>query len=222
MSMHSNPPEDKHAAERAAMVDEQLAGRGIRDQGVLNAMRRIPRELFVPAALQGRAYADGALPIDCAQTISQPYMVGRMTELLELQPEQVVLEVGTGSGYQAAILACLAKQVYTIEWHMRLMLDAQRRLAALGLRNVALRCGDGSIGWPEKAPYDAIIVTAGAPEIPPALQSQLRVGGRLVIPVGPAGDETLTQVRRTESGFETVAALRCRFVKLRGVQGWRD
>jgi len=204
------------------MVAEQLAARGIRAEAVLAAIRRIPRELFLPPAVRDRAYLDGAQPIDCGQTISQPYMVARMTELLELRPDQRVLEVGTGSGYQTAILACLARQAYTIEWHMKLLNEAAAQLRALGLDNVLCRCGDGSQGWPEQAPFDAIIVTAGAPDVPPALREQLAVGGRLVVPIGPVGDQSLVRVRRTDLGFEQSEVLKCRFVKLLGAAGWPE
>ncbi|MCK4341350.1 MAG: protein-L-isoaspartate(D-aspartate) O-methyltransferase [Phycisphaerae bacterium] len=214
--------EERNRSERERMVAEQLAQRGIRSEAVLAAMRRIPRELFLPAGSRGRAYADGAQPIDCGQTISQPYMVGRMTELLEPRPELSVLEIGTGSGYQTAILACVAKHVYTVEWHLKLMNQASRRLEKLRLKNVSYRCGDGSLGWPERAPYEAIIVTAGAPDVPEPLCEQLAVGGRLVVPVGPTGDQTLVLVRKTEEGAQQIEVLKCRFVKLLGAAGWRE
>jgi len=203
------------------MVAEQLAERGVRDAGVLAAMGRIPRELFVPHGSEDRAYLDGAQPIDCGQTISQPYMVGRMTELLELTGESAVLEVGTGSGYQTAILACVARHVYTIEWHLKLMNQAARRLERLGLANISYRCGDGSLGWPERGPFDAIMVTAGAPDVPAPLREQLGESGRLVVPTGPVGDQALLLVRRTATGFDEAEMMRCRFVKLLGAAGWR-
>jgi protein-L-isoaspartate(D-aspartate) O-methyltransferase len=214
--------DEQRAAEREQMVREQLAARGIRSEAVLAAMRRIPRELFVPPDQQHSAYSDGALAIDCQQTISQPYMVARMTELLELTRERTVLEIGTGSGYQAAILACLARHVYSIEWHLKLLNQAAARLEQLGLRNLTLRCADGSLGWPERAPFDAIIVTAGAPDVPEPLKEQLAVGGRLVVPTGPIGDQTLVLVGRAETGFKTQEVLKCRFVKLLGAAGWRE
>ena len=219
--MPPSPDEEHYANERRQMVDEQLARRGIRDAAVLDAMRRIPRERFVLPAYLGSAYCDGALPIDCGQTVSQPYMVGRMTELLALRPEHAVLEVGTGSGYQTAILACIAQHVYTMEWHSKLMSQAAERLAVLDLDNVSYRCGDGSVGWPEHAPFDAIMVTAGAPDVPQPLCDQLKVGGRLVVPAGPEGDQTLVLVRRTAAGYERDEVLKCRFVKLLGTAGWR-
>jgi protein-L-isoaspartate(D-aspartate) O-methyltransferase len=215
-------PYPDRTAEREQMVAEQLLRRGICAEPVLAAMRRIPRERFMPPAQAPNAYTDGALPIDCHQTISQPYMVARMTELLGLLPRHNVLEVGTGSGYQTAILACLATRVYTVEWHLKLMIQAARRLEELGFGNITFRCGDGSVGWPEKSPFDAIIVTAGAPEVPQPLTVQLAVGGHLVVPVGPTGDQTLVLVRRTVGGFETEEIMKCRFVKLYGAAGWRE
>ena len=220
--MPAHPVNAGRTAERDQMVAEQLAARGIRSEVVLAAMRRIPRELFVSPAQQAGAYADGALPIDCAQTISQPYMVARMTELLELRPDRPVLEIGTGSGYQTAILACLAQRVYTIEWHEKLMTEAAARLTELGLRNVAYRCTDGSLGWPEHAPFDAILVTAGAPAVPQPLCDELSENGRLVLPVGPVADQTLVRVRRTAGGLQREEHMKCRFVKLLGEAGWRE
>jgi protein-L-isoaspartate(D-aspartate) O-methyltransferase len=210
------------AAERERMVADQLERRGITSEPVLAAMRRIPRELFVLPVYDSQAYSDSALAIDCNQTISQPYMVARMTELLELQPEERVLEVGTGSGYQTAILACLAAHVYTIEWHLKLMTQAAERLKHLGLSNVMFRCADGSLGWPEQASFAAIIVTAGAPDVPEPLCEQLAVGGRLVVPVGGYGEQILVRIRRTEEGRRREEYLRCRFVKLLGAAGWQD
>ncbi len=220
--MARSPEEADFARQRERMVAEQLAQRGIRDERVLDAFRRVPREGFVPTAARGRAYADGALPIDCEQTISQPYMVARMSEALQLDPRKAVLEIGTGSGYQTAILACLAKQVYTIEWHLKLLNQAAERLRRIGLENVNYRCGDGSLGWPEQAPFDAIMVTAGAPEVPAPLRQQLAIGGRMIVPVGPPGDQTLLLIQRTEQGFAEQELLRCRFVKLLGKAAWRE
>ncbi len=204
------------------MVAEQLVGRGITDRRVLDVLSRVPRELFVPASQQGQAYTDGALPIDCQQTISQPYMVARMTELLELRGGERVLEVGTGSGYQTAVLAGLAGHVFTVEWHLKLLNQAAARLESLGITNVTFRCTDGSLGWPEKAPFDAIIVTAGSPTIPPPLVRQLAREGRLVVPAGPPGDQTLYRVRNSSAGVETEEIIKCRFVKLVGAAGWRE
>jgi len=220
--MPSGDDARNRTAERERMAVEQLEHRGIRDPGVLAAMRRIPRERFVLPAYDAQAYADTALAIDCGQTISQPYMVARMTELLELTPAARVLEIGTGTGYQTAVLACLARQVYTIEWHLKLMTQASERLRLLGLSNVTYRCADGSLGWPEEAPFEGIIVTAGAPDVPDALCEQLKVGGRLVIPIGGPWDQTLVRVVRTDSGYEREEHLRCRFVKLMGAGGWHE
>lgn len=213
---------DRRLPEREHMVAEQLAARGIRDERVLDVMRRIPRELFVPATISAAAYADAALPIECAQTISQPYMVARMTELLDPRPNATILEIGTGSGYQTAVLAALVANVYTVEWHLHLMTQAAERLAALGLENVSFRCGDGSLGWPEHAPYDGILVAAGAPATPRPLCAQLGVGGRLVVPVGPEGEQGLQVIWRAEEGFRETEVMKCRFVPLRGEAGWRD
>ncbi len=214
--------DDVYRREREEMVAEQLEARGIADQAVLGALRRVPRELFVPAHQRAFAYSDGALPIECGQTISQPYMVARMTELLAPRPEHVVLEIGTGSGYQTAILACLVRHVYTIEWHLKLMNQAAQRLSELGISNVTYRCADGSIGWPERAPFDGILVTAGAPDVPAELCEQLAAGGRLVIPVGPSCDQTLICVQRQPQGFKRDEIMKCRFVKLLGQAGWRE
>ncbi len=208
--------------ERAAMVEDQLRRRGIRSPRVLEAMREVPRELFVPAMLGVRAYDDAALPVDCEQTISQPYMVARMTELLNPDPADRVLEIGTGTGYQTAVLARLVAHVYTIEWHLKLLTEATERLRDMGVTNVSFRCGDGSQGWPEKAPFDAIMVTAGAPHVPTALREQLADNGRLIIPVGPADDQELLRIRRHGDRFEEEEVLRCRFVKLRGEDAWRE
>lgn len=220
--MRASHAQDDRAAEREEMVRSQLARRGIQSEPVLEAMRQVPRERFVPGALAGRAYGDAALPIECEQTISQPYMVARMTELLELQPEHCVLEIGTGSGYQTAILARLARYVFTVEWHLKLMNAAADRLERLGQQNVTFRCGDGSVGWPEHAPYDAIMVTAGAPDVPEPLCEQLTTGGRLVIPIGELANQILVRVRRTESGYQREENLSCRFVKLLGEKGWSE
>jgi len=220
--MPVNKGESDRKADREAMVTTQLARRGVVDETVLSAMRRVPREWFVPRSIGGKAYTDSALPIDCGQTISQPYMVARMTELMEITPRDRVLEIGTGSGYQTAILACLAKHVYTIEWYLKLMTQASNAVRRLGRKNVTFRCGDGSLGWPEQAPFDGIIVTAGPPEVPQPLREQLAVGGRLVAPIGKVEDQTLVRLRRTESGLERESIIKCRFVKLLGAAGWRS
>src|SRR5512141_2053348 len=191
------------AALRARMVDDQLVGRGLRDERVLQAMREVPRHLFVPPALCDEAYADRPLPIGEGQTISQPYMVAAMTAALAPDPGGRVLEVGTGSGYQAAILGRLARQVVTIERHASLAEQARAALAEAGLTNVRVVVGDGSQGLPEEAPFDGIMVTAGAPEVPQVLMQQLADGGRLVVPVGPPHYQTLTIVTRNGGEFLT-------------------
>jgi len=203
------------------MVQEQLIPRGITDRRVLEALVKVPRHLFVPEALWHQAYSDRPLPIGYGQTISQPYIVALMTEALELQGDERVLEVGTGSGYQAAILAELAKQVYSVERMPELARRARRILDRLGYGNVLIRVGDGSKGWPERAPFDAIIVTAGAPKVPKALLQQLKVGGRMVIPVGDEHSQELLKIVRLKDGFQQEELGGCRFVKLIGEEGWR-
>lgn len=178
------------------MVAQQLERRGVRDPRVLEAMATTPREAFVPGVPLSVAYDDRALPIDAGQTISQPYIVARMTELLTVKPGDRILEIGTGSGYQAAVLARLGARVTSIERHPDLADDARERLAALGIEGVDVRVGDGSRGEPDGAPWDGIVVTAGAPSIPDALREQLAVGGRLVIPVGPRSQQELIVVER--------------------------
>lgn len=220
MSKQFDPAWFGHARER--MVREQLIDRGVTSPQVCDAMRRVPRERFVPPELAAQAYDDCALRIARGQTISQPYMVGLMTAELELGPHDRVLEIGSGSGYQTAVLAMLSRVVFTIEWRLPLMVAAAEAVRALGLRNVTFRCGDGSTGWPQQAPFDAIIVTAGAPAAPGALAKQLAAGGRLVAPVGPLADQVLVQLRRTASGIEQRELLKCRFVKLLGREGWDE
>lgn len=202
------------------MVQRQLAARGICGQAVLDAMGRIPRELFVPPELADQAYEDRALPIECGQTISQPYMVARMTELLEIAAGDRVLEIGTGTGYQTAVLAMIGADVYTIERQPALSQAAAQRLEALGLSRVHLRVGDGSLGWPEAAPFQGIVMTAGAPDVPPALLDQLALGGRLVAPIGGLDSQMLIRIERTAEGFDRKDILPCRFVKLIGQGGW--
>lgn len=209
------------AAQRAHMVRAQIASRGIRSPRVLDALERVPRERFVPEAARSRAVSDHALAIGHGQTISQPYMVAVMTEALELAPGDRVLEVGTGSGYQCAVLAELAAEVWSVERIPALAEAAAALLADLGYANAHVRCGDGSRGWPEQAPFDAIMVTAGAPDVPTALLDQLaETGGRLVVPVGDRELQHLSLVRRTPYGFQTRRTLGCRFVPLLGAEGW--
>ena len=202
-------------ADRARMVEEQLTARDIRSARVLDAMRTVPRHLFVPEAQRDEAYADHPLPIGHDQTISQPYIVAFMTQALEIEPEHRVLEIGTGSGYQAAVLGRLAKVVYTIEIVAPLAERARTTLGELGYRNIEVRAGNGYHGWPEHAPFDRIMVTAAPDEVPPALVQQLKVGGLMAIPVGTAVQE-LRILRRTTTGTETLATLPVRFVPMTG------
>ena len=206
---------------RQKMVDEQIASRGIKDIRLLHAMNKVPRHLFVEEALHGQAYNDYPLPIGEKQTISQPYMVALMTEILALKGDERVLEIGTGSGYQAAILAELSEWVYSIERIRSLANRARRLLSELNYYNVEIGISDGTQGWKEKAPFQAITVTAGAPDIPQPLLDQLTVGGRLVVPVGNTFSQTLVRVIRTEKGFERQDMGGCHFVKLIGKFGWQ-
>jgi protein-L-isoaspartate(D-aspartate) O-methyltransferase len=205
---------------RARMIAEQLERRGILDVRVLDAMQRVPREAFVAPADRWRAYADQALPIGEGQTISQPYMVAAMTEALALSGTERVLEIGTGSGYQTAVLAELAREVISIERHAALAEAARVRLADLQYANATVLVGDGSVGYPQSAPYEAILVTAGSPRIPEALKQQLADGGRLVIPVGPHGQQHLTVSRREGDHFRESTREPCVFVPLIGEEGW--
>jgi protein-L-isoaspartate(D-aspartate) O-methyltransferase len=214
----SHMPEFAEA--RARMVAEQLERRGIADRRVLDAMRSVPRHEFVASADRLRAYADQALPIGEGQTISQPYMVAAMTEALALTGVERVLEIGTGSGYQAAVLAELARDVISIERHAALAEEARGRLAALGYSRVEVLVGDGSTGYLPRAPYDAILVAAGAPRVPGALTAQLADGGRLAIPVGPYGQQELRVVRRDGARLVETAREACVFVPLVGAEGW--
>jgi protein-L-isoaspartate(D-aspartate) O-methyltransferase len=199
--------------ERRRMVAEQLEARDIKSPRVLDAMRKVPRHLFVPEPERVRAYQDSPLPIGYEQTISQPYIVGFMTEALDIAPGDRVLEIGTGSGYQAAVLGELAKDVYTIEIVAPLADRARETLSALGYRNVHVRTGNGYLGWPEHAPFDRIMVTAAPDEVPPALLEQLKVGGLMAIPVGVVTQE-LRILRRTPAGTETLRTLPVRFVPM--------
>ena len=198
---------------RRRMVDEQLKARDVRNPRVVAAMLDVPRHLFVPERLRAEAYEDGPLPIGHSQTISQPYIVGFMSQALEVGPDHRVLEVGTGSGYQAAILSRLAREVYTIEIVAPLADRARDTLNALGYANVRVRTGNGYLGWAEHAPYDRIMVTAAPDEVPPALVAQLKVGGLMAIPVGTVSQE-LRILRRTATGTETLTTLPVRFVPM--------
>lgn len=211
---------DAFEKQREQMVSWQIQRRGITHARLLAAFRRIPRHLFVPPEYQSMAYEDHPLPIGCGQTISQPYIVALMTNLLELSGSERVLEIGTGSGYQAAILGCLAAEVHSLELHPQLAESANRRLQEVGLSHVHIHCGDGSQGWPESAAYDGILITAAAPRAPQPLLEQLAIGGRLVLPVGNQGLQVLQRWRRTEGGWEHEDLLDVVFVPLRGTCGW--
>jgi protein-L-isoaspartate(D-aspartate) O-methyltransferase len=203
------------------MVERLRDHYGIRDASVLEAMRSVPRHFFVPEALRGRAYGDHALPISSNQTISQPYIVARMTELLELDNRSRVLEVGAGSGYQTAVLAKIAGQVYAIERIGDLARGAQLRIREIGIHNATVKCFDGTMGWNANAPYDAILVAAGGPVVPQPLVTQLKTGGRLVVPVGKTREsQVLIRVIKTETGTKTEEHGPCAFVPLIGHHGW--
>lgn len=225
--MGAEPTDSDFAHLRHRMVDDQLRARRLTDERVLEAMAKVPRHLFVPQSQRRWAYDDGPLPIGFGQTISQPYMVARMTELLHLAPTDRVLEVGTGSGYQAAILAELAAEVWTIERHAELARRAADLLQELGYGNVRVITGDGSLGYPEAAPYDAIVVTAGAPAVPRSLRDQLGENGRMVIPVTEGYNEDLRLIERVaapesdpEACFRELSILACTFVPLIGKEGY--
>lgn len=216
---------DVHAAARRAMCELQLAPRGIDDARVLACMAAVPRHAFVPPTLAARAHDDHALPIGRGQTISQPFIVAYMTQALRLEPGARVLEIGTGTGYQTAILALLAGAVYSVERDPALLAAARTRLARLGFggSGLAFREGDGSLGWPEEAPFDAILCAAGAPAVPPALVAQLLApGGRLVMPVGDKGEQRLVRATQCDGKVEVAKLIRCAFVPLVGAQGWTD
>jgi protein-L-isoaspartate(D-aspartate) O-methyltransferase len=204
------------------MVQDQLIARGIQDRRVIAAMRRIPRHLFIDSGLVSRAYDDSALPIGQKQTLSQPYMAARMTEALGLSGKEKVLEIGTGSGYQTALLAELCFNVFSVERIRALSRKARELLDRLSFHNIALHVGDGTVGWSEHAPYDAIIVAASAPDLPRPLIEQLSVGGKLIIPVGEDESQVLKLIRREASGLHQEDLGECRFVKLWGKFGWQD
>lgn len=219
--MHATIRLNQYKEERQQLI-EQLRKRGITDERVLAVMGELPRELFVKDGFERRAYEDSALPIGMQQTISQPYTVAYMTQMLNLTPGEKVLEIGTGSGYQAAVLAKLGMKVFTIERHFELYKQARETLLQLGL-NVATRQGDGTIGWKDNAPYDAIIVTAGAPDVPNSLVLQLRVGGRMILPIGDDKSQDLTLVKRIDQEhYEGHNLGEFRFVPLVGKEGWND
>jgi protein-L-isoaspartate(D-aspartate) O-methyltransferase len=215
---------DRYAKQRKKMVDSQIRSRGIRDERVLRAMEKIPRHLFIDEGLIDQAYNDNPLPIGEKQTISQPYIVALMTEALELKGREKVLELGTGSGYQAAILAELADRVFTVERLASLAQKARKLLESLNYYNVVIRVGDGTYGWREESPFDAIAVSAGSPSIPRMLVEQLAIGGRLVIPVGGRYSQSLIKLTRLSENPDDVKKEDlggCRFVSLIGEHGWK-
>lgn len=216
------PTPSSYTSQRLRMVRDQIISRGVRDPRVQEAMRQVPRHRFVPREYEGMAYSDGPLPIGQGQTISQPYIVALMSEMLELEGNETVLEVGTGSGYQAAVLAQLAGTVHTIERHTALAEHAEQILLELECRNVFVHLGDGTLGLPRYAPYQAIMVTAASPGVPQPLLDQLADGGRLVIPVGGHGSQMLERWRRQGEDFDQEQILPVAFVPLRGAHGWEE
>ena len=212
----------KYGRQREEMVRHQIEARGIKDPFVLTAFQSVPRHLFVSEALRDQAYGDYPLPIGEQQTISQPYIVAEMTQALELREDDRVLEIGTGSGYQAAILAEIVYRVYTVERIRSLYIQARKLLDKLRYHNIVMRCGDGTAGWKDESPFDAIIVTAGAPEIPEKLLNQLAEGGRMVVPVGNQHSQDLIKVVKDKKGIHKSNLGGCRFVKLIGEQGWKE
>ncbi len=212
---------DIYERARARMVDEQILGRGIRDERVLAAMRTVPRHIFVDQAFASQAYTDFPLPIGEKQTISQPYMVAFMSESLALTGSERVLEIGSGSGYQSAVLSMLASRVYSVERLTTLAARSRTNLDRLHCSNVVVKLGDGTTGWAEEAPFDAIVAAAASPQVPAALVSQLATGGRLVIPVGTEQEQKLLRITRRPGGVSTEVLGGCRFVKLIGRDGWQ-
>jgi protein-L-isoaspartate(D-aspartate) O-methyltransferase len=212
---------DVYVQLREEMVREQLMDRGIRDAAVLDAFRKTPRELFIPGASPEEAYADHPVPIGHGQTISQPYIVALTLESLRLKPGDRVLEIGTGSGYQTALLAAICREVYTVERVPDFLAPVKERLETLGRTGVRYVTGDGTLGWPEHAPYDAIAVSASAPRLPPPLLAQMADGGRMVIPVGDAFGQELVLVERTGDNYRRRDLCGCVFVRLIGAEGWK-
>lgn len=212
--------EKKYINRRDAMVRNHIEARGISDQKVLAALRKVPRHLFVSEALMDQAYNDCPLPIGEQQTISQPFIVAEMTQALQLSKDDRVLEIGTGSGYQAAVLAEIVSKVYTVERHHSLFLRTRKLFDDLNYFNIVTKYSDGTLGWKAESPFDAIIVTAGSPKIPTALTDQLAVGGRMVIPVGDHHSQNLILIHKTNEGIQEESLGRCRFVKLVGKDGW--
>lgn len=218
--MTADVREDGYSGLRRRMVEQQLAGQGIRDARVLDAIRTVPRHLFAPVSEASRAYGNHPVPIGEGQTMSQPYMVARMTELLELRGGERVLEIGTGSGYQTSVLKAMNADVYTIERLPELSRRGRENVERAGYSGVHYRVGDGSRGWPEEAPFDRVIVTAGAPTMPVSLVEQLREGGSMVIPVGGEEEQELLLVRRGQGRVTRERICACVFVKLWGDEGW--
>ena len=212
----------KYERQREDMVNHQLKPRGINDPHVLEALRTVPRHLFVTEALRDQAYGDYPLPIGEQQTISQPYIVAEMTQALELGDDDRVLEIGTGSGYQAAVLAEIVFRVYTIERIRALYIQARKLLDRLNYHNIIMRCSDGTTGWQDESPFDAIMVTAGAPEVPEKLLDQLATGGRMIVPVGNQHSQDLIKITKDKDGIHRSNLGGCRFVKLIGAQGWKE
>jgi protein-L-isoaspartate(D-aspartate) O-methyltransferase len=212
----------EYAAQRLEMIEKQLRRRGITDAAVLGAMTAVPRHEFVPEELRAHAYDDLPLPIGGGQTISQPYIVAAMTAALHLQTGDRVLEIGTGCGYQAAVLSCLAREVFTIERRPELAFSASAKLARLGYSNAHAHCGDGTLGLPELAPFDAILVAAAAPAVPKPLLAQLAEGGRMILPVGDTEHQELRLIEKIGDAFPTKSLEGCRFVPLVGYHGWQE
>ena len=212
----------KYARQREEMVDTQIEARGITDPNVLAALRKVPRHLFVSEALRDQAYGDFPLPIGEQQTISQPYIVAEMTQALQLHEKDRVLEIGTGSGYQAAVIAQIAFRVYTIERIHSLLVQARKLFDKLQYHNIVTRYSDGTTGWLDESPFDAIIVTAGAPEVPSPLISQLANGGRMVVPVGDQHSQDLVKLYKDQNDIHRTNLGGCRFVKLVGEYGWGE
>ncbi len=214
---------DRFMRSRRRMIEKQIIQRGITDKRIIDAISRIPRHLFVEEALQSQAYSDFPLPIGEGQTISQPYIVALMTDAMELKGDESVLEIGTGSGYQAAVLSLLAERVFSVERVSKLASRARKLFDEMGLSNILIKIGDGSLGWPEHSPFDAILVAAASPDIPKALIEQIVIGGRLVIPVGSAfSQELLKIVKKDDKTFVKTKLGQCRFVKLIGEHAWKD
>lgn len=207
---------------REKMVEVQIRKRNVTDGRVLECMERVPRHEFVPTEFRDRAYEDAPLPIGDGQTISQPYIVAAMSAALRLQGDERVLEIGTGLGYQAAVLACLAREVFSVEFRSKLATESSERVMRLGYKNIHVHCGDGTLGLPEFAPYNAILVAAAAPSIPEPLLAQLAEGGRMVVPVGDVENQELRLIEHSHDTFRTIMLEPCRFVPLVGAHGWKD